>query len=233
MGVVNENAGARKGALILMRDGKPILDAILDESSGVAKTLLGQSLEDQDYVPISFIKYIARTKRSAIGNLRDDLQKFSQEDYFKSIKPESILGLPILNQRRLVGVLYLENELTKNVFTPQRVELLSVLSSQIAVSLDNAMLYQNLEHKVAERTKELAQEKRKSDELLANVLPKEVARELKEKGLFITKFKLEELENELNFQGDLGWGLASSFATDLDNNGKKEVVLIFKRAIEG
>ena len=183
MGVVNENAGARKGALILMRDGKPILDAILDESSGVAKTLLGQSLEDQDYVPISFIKYIARTKRSAIGNLRDDLQKFSQDDYFKSIKPESILGLPILNQRRLVGVLYLENELTKNVFTPQRVELLSVLSSQIAVSLDNAMLYQNLEHKVAERTKELAQEKRKSDELLANVLPKEVARELKEKGL--------------------------------------------------
>ncbi len=53
--------------------------------------------------------------------------------------------------------------------------------------------------------------------------------ELKEKGLFITKFKLEDIENELNFQGDYGWELASSFATDLDNNGKKEVVLIFKR----
>jgi len=111
------------------------------------------------------------------------LQKFSQDAYFKGIKPESILGLPILNQGRLVGVLYLENELTKNVFTPQRVELLAVLSSQIAVSLDNAMLYQSLEQKVTERTKELAQEKRKLDELLANVLPKEVARELKEKGL--------------------------------------------------
>ena len=56
--------------------------------------------------------------------------------------------------------------------------------------------------------------------------------EVKEKGLFVTKFKLEELENQLNFQGDLGWELASSFATDMDNNGKKEVVLIFKRQVE-
>jgi len=56
--------------------------------------------------------------------------------------------------------------------------------------------------------------------------------ELKEKGLFVTKFKLEDLENELNFQGDYGWELASSFATDMDNNGKKEVVLIFKRQVE-
>lgn len=56
--------------------------------------------------------------------------------------------------------------------------------------------------------------------------------ELKEKGLFVAKFKLEELENELNFQGDHGWELASSFATDLDNNGKKKVVLIFKRRID-
>jgi len=55
--------------------------------------------------------------------------------------------------------------------------------------------------------------------------------ELKEKGLFLTNFKLEDLEGELNFQGDQGWELVSSFATDLDNNGRKEVVLIFKRAI--
>ncbi len=55
--------------------------------------------------------------------------------------------------------------------------------------------------------------------------------ELKEKGLFVTNFKLEDLEDELNFQGEQGWELVSSFATDLDNNGKKEVVLIFKRRI--
>lgn len=54
---------------------------------------------------------------------------------------------------------------------------------------------------------------------------------IKEKGLFITNFKLENLENQLNFHGENGWELTSSFATDLDNNGRKEVVLIFKRPI--
>lgn len=55
--------------------------------------------------------------------------------------------------------------------------------------------------------------------------------ELKEKGLFITKFKIQDLENELNFHGEHGWELASSFSTDLDNNGRKEVVLILKRPV--
>jgi len=55
--------------------------------------------------------------------------------------------------------------------------------------------------------------------------------EIKEKGLFVTKFKLEDMEHELNFHGEHGWELASSFATDLDNNGRKEVVLILKRLI--
>ncbi len=55
--------------------------------------------------------------------------------------------------------------------------------------------------------------------------------EIKEKGLFLTKLKREDIENQLNFHGDAGWELASSFATDLDSNGKKELVLIFKRKI--
>jgi len=56
--------------------------------------------------------------------------------------------------------------------------------------------------------------------------------ELKEKGLFLANFKLEDVEDELNFHGEQGWELCSSFAMDLDNNGKKEVVLIFKRPME-
>lgn len=55
--------------------------------------------------------------------------------------------------------------------------------------------------------------------------------ELKEKGLFVTKLKLEDVEHELNFHGAHGWELTSSFATDLDNNGRKEIVLIFKRRV--
>jgi len=57
--------------------------------------------------------------------------------------------------------------------------------------------------------------------------------ELKEKGIFVTRLKLQDLEDELNFHGDEGWELASSFAMDLDSNGRKEVVLIFKKELSG
>ena len=53
--------------------------------------------------------------------------------------------------------------------------------------------------------------------------------ELKERGVFITKLKLEDLEAELNYQGEKGWELTSSFSTDLDINGRKQVILIFRR----
>lgn len=56
--------------------------------------------------------------------------------------------------------------------------------------------------------------------------------EMKEKGLFLAKFKLEDLENELNFQGERGWELTSTFAKNIGINRKEEVILIFKRAID-
>jgi class 3 adenylate cyclase len=59
---------------------------------------------------------------------------------------------------------------------------LSLLSGQIAVSIDNAMLYENLEQKVYERTQALNREKKKSDKLLLNILPLETAEELKSRG---------------------------------------------------
>jgi len=182
LNVVIENAGAQKGALILMHDDNLVLEAVLDISSNMSRVLYGQVLESQTHVPITYIQYIARTKKSLISNSHNNLQKFAQDEYIKRVQPESVLGLPILNQGRLIGVLYLENNVTKNAFTPDRVELLTILSSQIAVSLNNALLYQNLEQKVTERTDELAQEKKKSDQLLANILPKEVAKELKNQG---------------------------------------------------
>jgi hypothetical protein len=79
-------------------------------------------------------------------------------------------------------VLYLENNLAAGAFTRDRVDLLTLLSGQIAVSIDNATLYTQLEQKVSERTAELALEQQKTDELLLNILPSETAKELKANG---------------------------------------------------
>jgi class 3 adenylate cyclase len=86
-----------------------------------------------------------------------------------------------------MGILYLENNLSTGVFTQERVNLLSLLSGQIAVSIDNAILYNNLEQKVNERTIDLMNEKKKSDSLLHNILPVETAHELKRNGFAAAK----------------------------------------------
>ena len=182
LSMVIENAGAQKGALILLRDDKLCLEAVSDISTNLTENLLNLPIEAQPYVPPSIAKYVARARRNFISNSFANLTEFTRDEYVARVKPESMLSVPIINQGNLLGVVYLENNLTKNAFTPERVELLSVLSSQMAVSINNALLYENLEQKVAERTVELAKEKKKSDVLLANILPKAVALELKEKG---------------------------------------------------
>jgi len=182
LNVVIENAGAQKGALVLQRDEGLFLEAVTDISNDFSEVLMQLPLEKQSHVPITTIRYISRSMNSFISNSFSTQTQFTQDDYLDRVEPESMMGLPVINQGNLVGVLYLENNLTKNAFTPERVRLLSLLSSQMAVSIDNAILYQNLEQKVAERTVELAAEKQKSDDLLANILPRQVAQELKENG---------------------------------------------------
>jgi len=59
----------------------------------------------------------------------------------------------------LHGILYLENNLATDVFTPDRLEILNIFSSQMAISIDNARLYANLEDKVKERTLEIEMKK--------------------------------------------------------------------------
>ena len=70
---------------------------------------------------------------------------FSADPYIVQRRARSILCLPLINQTRLIGILYLENNLTPHVFTPGRVTVLKVLASQAAISLENARLYRDLE----------------------------------------------------------------------------------------
>ena len=65
-------------------------------------------------------------------------------DYIRRHHARSILCLPLINQVKLIGVLYLENNLAPHVFTPARIAVLKLLASQAAISLDNARLYTEL-----------------------------------------------------------------------------------------
>jgi len=98
---------------------------------------------------------VIRTQEPLVLHNASKEGNFNNDLYVIEHNPKSILCIPLLNQKKLIGILYLENNLATEVFTVNRVEILNLLSSQIAISIENSLLYDNLEQKVEERTYEL------------------------------------------------------------------------------
>jgi predicted ATPase/class 3 adenylate cyclase len=187
MKIVVENVGAQKGYLLFQKEGELFIEAELDLTTTESTILSGIPLAESSLISESIIQYVVRTKENlVIADAALD-ETFSRDQYIIEKKPKSVLCAPILRYGDLMGILYFENNLAEGAFTDDRIELLQLLSGQIAVSIDNALLYDNLEQKVQERTAELAEEKKKSDVLLLNILPFEIAEELKAFGKAIPK----------------------------------------------
>ncbi len=158
LSVVIENAGAQRGVLLLSRDGELYIEAagsVVSDEISVLMSIQLDSDEGSAMAPIGVIHYAARTKEAVVV---DDAQRdgrFMIDPYVQGRGTRSVLCQPILNQGELIGLVYLENDLISAAFTPDRTRLLALLSGQIAVSIRNAELVENLEEKVRERTTEL------------------------------------------------------------------------------
>jgi len=155
MHIVIENAGAEKGLLLLPQNENWFIEAQYIDSADVS-VLKSLPLEESQQVSANIIHYVARTKENVV--LHDATQEghFTRDPYIKKQQPQSVLCAPLINQGKLTGILYLENNLTTGAFTPDRLEVLKVLSSQLAISIENALLYRTLEQKVEQRTAQLA-----------------------------------------------------------------------------
>ncbi len=173
--IMMENAGAENGFLIMPdAEGRLFVQAEArlenDEESSKeealkhpAKVMGNIPLEESLDLCQAIVRYVSKSRESVIlGNAAME-GRWAGDEYVKKNKPKSILCTAIMNQGRLAAVLYLENNLITNAFPERRIELLSTLSTQAAISIENASLYgkledysKNLEIKVAERTAELA-----------------------------------------------------------------------------
>jgi predicted ATPase/class 3 adenylate cyclase/tRNA A-37 threonylcarbamoyl transferase component Bud32 len=196
MHIVIENGGAQRGILLLEEEDRLVVQAEARVDSDDVEVLQGTPLRDRQDLAASVVNYVMRTRETVVLDDATRSGSFVRDAWILSAQPRSILCTPLLHQGKLAGLLYLENSLAPGAFTPARVEMLSMLSSEIAVSLENARLYgaleqysRGLEETVRERTgelsranAELSREKRKSDELLLNVLPAKVAEDLKRHG---------------------------------------------------
>jgi predicted ATPase/serine phosphatase RsbU (regulator of sigma subunit)/tRNA A-37 threonylcarbamoyl transferase component Bud32 len=150
------NAGAQTGALLLARSGELHIEADGQVERDPAIQVQTRPLTPEQ-LPLSIINYVQRTREPVV--LRDAVAEglFMADPYVLRVQPRSILCSPILNQGNLSGIVYLENTLATDTFTPERLTVLTVLSGQAAIALENASFYRTLEAKVDERTAQLAQ----------------------------------------------------------------------------
>jgi PAS domain S-box-containing protein len=154
MKILIENAGAQTGSLILENSGKWVIEASseLNEGENVYATQVLQSIPTTNHLPESIINYVIRTHESVILNDATREGNFINDPYIQHNQTQSLLCLPLLNQSKLVGILYLENKLAAGAFTPEllsfgdatRTQVLHLLSTQAAIAIENAKLYSKL-----------------------------------------------------------------------------------------
>ena len=144
-----EHAGAQRGLLINPRNDGLTIEAEATTRGGDLTVKLDGSAVSARALPETVVKYVARTQETVI--LDDALSKnpFSADPYIAERRPRSVLCLPLVTQGKFIGILYLENNLTPNVFNAGRVTVLKVLASQAAISLENTRLYRDLAEREA------------------------------------------------------------------------------------
>ncbi|HTE85667.1 MAG TPA: GAF domain-containing protein, partial [Dehalococcoidia bacterium] len=144
-----EHAGAERGLLILFPDDEPRIAAEATTDRGQVEVTLRETDVSPPEIPESVLHTVIRTRESVI--LDDALVQnpFSADAYICQKHPRSVLCLPLVKQAKLIGVLYLENNLASHVFTPARISVLELLASQAAISLENARLYNDLQEREA------------------------------------------------------------------------------------
>jgi diguanylate cyclase (GGDEF)-like protein len=136
------NAGAQRGFLILNTDGRLTIEAAEETENRTIQTGQSVPLEASDNLSTGIVQYVFRSGKNLIlGNaVREG--SFMNDPYIRRNRCKSILCAPIMHQGRISGILYMENSLTANAFTPERLELLGILSAQAAISLENAKLFE-------------------------------------------------------------------------------------------
>jgi PAS domain S-box-containing protein len=166
MRIAVEHAGAERGLLIIIRDEEPRIEAEATSARGTVEVILRHAAVTRTEIPEAVLHTVIRTRESVILDDAATEGPFSSDWYICNTPARSVLCLPMLKQAKLIGVLYLENNLTPRAFTSDRLAVLNLLASQAAISLENARLYADLRLENSER-KQAEDQLRRSEAYLA------------------------------------------------------------------
>ncbi|MBE8997673.1 AAA family ATPase [Nostoc sp. LEGE 12447] len=139
--ILLENAAAQKAVLLLLKDNQLYIEASGNATVNVVTVLPSITVENYQDLPLSVINYVFRTQQYLVLNDAITTEPFNLDIYIQKYKIKSIFCLPIIYQSQLTGIIYLENHLSSGAFVPERIEILKVLVSQMAIAIQNARLY--------------------------------------------------------------------------------------------
>ena len=214
--LIIENAGAEKGILILPKRDNWYIEAEYNINSDSLNILQSKILNEKiNNIPHSIINYTIHTKDSIVINNTAEEENFLNDPYIISNKPLSVLCTPLINHANVQGILYLENNQATGAFTQKHLKILELLSVQAAISLENSVLYNELEQRVKDRTEDL---------LIANINLKVLSNEKTELMNIVTH----------NLKSPLGSvvGFASSI-NKLKDLSKQEIEIYSNQILSG
>jgi predicted ATPase/GAF domain-containing protein len=171
MDIIRENAGAESVVLVLETNGEFLVQGV-KTAAAAARVLGGEPLRLSVACSTGIVNYVLRTSELVVLDDAAQQGKFRGDVYVVNRRPKSVLCAPVAHKGKLIGAVYLENNQVAGAFTPDRLEALNILMSQVAVSIDNATLYSRQEQQSrtieaanVTLTKEIAERKRAEGEL--------------------------------------------------------------------
>ena len=151
MRIALENAGAQRGIFLHDQEGQLVAVAEADVEWEEVSVLQAIRRERCEALSLAVVHYAQKTGESVVvGDAVADA-RFSSDPYIAAVHPKSILCVPVVHQGKFGGILYLENNLVTNAFTAERIEVMRILSSQAAISLENARLYDDMRQEATRR----------------------------------------------------------------------------------
>ncbi|WP_169303277.1 PAS domain S-box protein [Pedobacter cryophilus] len=146
MQIAMQASGADKGYLLLELENQLSITAEAVVNKGIEiKTYAKLKGPDNSFLPNNIIEYVKKTNEKVVI---DDVSKdkmFGLDKYILTAHPKSIACIPILKEKKMIGIIYLENSLFTGVFTAEKVVALKILATQAAVSYENMILFNNLD----------------------------------------------------------------------------------------
>jgi len=161
VGILSAMTGATSVHLLLRDQDQQDWSVLAGDASTVPLAEAGRRC----LLPPSAVRYAERTHEPLVvaDATRDD--RFQHDPYLTDLERCALLAIPITIRGELRAMLLLENRMIRGAFTTERLEGIILIAGQLAVSLDNAQIYASLEHKVTERTQQLATANQRLEQL--------------------------------------------------------------------